>query len=87
MTRDPDFRQADEILGRIRETTSDIGAVLAELESTVEPDVEHWPADAKARYRAAKHEWTAAVHRMPECLERARQAFCDIAAEESDRGH
>ncbi|MBB4688440.1 WXG100 family type VII secretion target [Amycolatopsis jiangsuensis] len=68
------------------ETTSGIRAVLAELESAVERELPGWPAEMKARYRTARREWDEAVRRMPECLDRARQAVREIAGEEPDRG-
>lgn len=60
-------------------TTGGLRAVMAELESTVEQELAGWPPEAAARYRAAKREWTAALDRMPECLDRARDAFEEIA--------
>jgi uncharacterized protein YukE len=74
-----DFSHADDILDRMGETTGGLRAVMAELESTVEQDVAGWPPEAQARYSAAKQEWTAALARMPECLDRARDAFEEIA--------
>ena len=86
MSDDPGFEQAAEVLSRLRRTTGDLGAVLAALESAVEPDVARWPAAARARYRAAKREWATALDRMPECLDRAAEAFREISAEGPDRG-
>ncbi|WP_027928494.1 WXG100 family type VII secretion target [Amycolatopsis benzoatilytica] len=83
---DPGFGPAAEVLARLRGTTGDLGAVLAELESAVEPGVADWPVEAQARYRAAKREWTAALELMPGCLDRAAEAFREIAAEEPDIG-
>ncbi|WP_326566084.1 hypothetical protein VSH64_29930 [Amycolatopsis rhabdoformis] len=74
-----DFTDADEILDRMGKTTGGIRAVLAELESTVERDMAGWTPEAQARYWAAKQAWTEAVARMPECVERAREAFREIA--------
>ncbi|WP_409462598.1 hypothetical protein [Amycolatopsis sp. GA6-003] len=86
MNGDPGFEQAAEVLSRIRRTSGDLGAVLAELESAVEPEVAGWPAAARARYREAKREWATALDRMPECLDRAAQAFREITAEDPKRG-
>ncbi|WP_162834344.1 WXG100 family type VII secretion target [Amycolatopsis circi] len=86
MSGDPGFEQAAEVLSRIRRTTGDLGAVLAELESTVEPEVAGWSAEARARYREAKREWSTALDLMPECLDRAARAFREISAEEPKRG-
>ncbi|GAA3571488.1 hypothetical protein GCM10022222_64490 [Amycolatopsis ultiminotia] len=80
-----DLRRADEVLSRVGTTTSAIRAVLTELEATVEQELPGWPSAAKERYWVAKCEWNAAVRRMPECLDRARQAVDEIAAEEPDR--
>ncbi|MFD2465955.1 hypothetical protein [Amycolatopsis silviterrae] len=85
MSGDPGFEQAAEVLSRIRRTTGDLGAVLAALESEVEPAVARWPAAARARYRDAKREWATALDRMPECLDRAAEAFREISAEDPDR--
>ncbi|WP_329067243.1 WXG100 family type VII secretion target [Amycolatopsis sp. NBC_01480] len=74
-----DFSHADDILDRMGATTGGLRAVMAELESTVEQDLAAWPAEARARYNAAKQEWTEALARMPECLDRARDAFEEIA--------
>ncbi|WP_275292740.1 hypothetical protein [Amycolatopsis sp. La24] len=86
MSGDPGFEQAAEVLSRIRRTTADLDAVLAELESAVEPEVAAWPAAARARYREAKREWVAALDRMPECLDRAAQAFREISSPDPKRG-
>jgi uncharacterized protein YukE len=80
MTAGPsDFSHADDILDRMGATTGGLRALMAELESTVEQDLAAWPAEAQARYNAAKQEWTEALARMPECLDRARDAFEEIA--------
>lgn len=73
------FADAREILDRMEHTTSGIRAVLTDLESTVERDLTGWPPGARARYRAAKREWTVALERMPRCVERARDAFQEIS--------
>ncbi|MFF0147704.1 uncharacterized protein YukE [Amycolatopsis sulphurea] len=82
-----DFRRADEILTRMGETTRGIRALLTELESAVEGELGGWPPEVVARYRAARRDWDGAVRRMPECLDRARQAVWEIADEDADRGH
>ncbi|QRP47158.1 WXG100 family type VII secretion target [Amycolatopsis sp. FDAARGOS 1241] len=74
-----DFTEADEILDRVGKTTGGIRAVLTQLESTVEQDVAGWTPEAQARYWAAKRVWTAALERMPDCVERARDAFREIS--------
>ncbi|SEO63133.1 WXG100 family type VII secretion target [Amycolatopsis saalfeldensis] len=81
-----DFSHADDILDRMGATTGGLRAVMAELESTVEQDLAAWPAEAQARYRAAKQEWTEALARMPQCLDRARDAFEEIAGSSGPGG-
>ncbi|WP_037367784.1 WXG100 family type VII secretion target [Amycolatopsis orientalis] len=86
MSGDPGFAQAAEVLSRIRRTTGDLGAMLAELETAVEPEVAGWPAGARARYQEARREWATALDRMPECLDRAARAFREITVEDPKRG-
>ncbi|MEV6897315.1 hypothetical protein [Amycolatopsis sp. NPDC051372] len=81
-----DFTDADEILDRMGRTTGGIRAVLAELESTVERNLAGWTPEAQARYWAAKQAWTEAVGRMPDCVERAREAFREIAGNSGAAG-
>lgn len=73
------FADADEILDRVGETTSGIRTVLTQLESTVERELAGWPPEVQARYWAAKRAWTAALERMPGCVERARRAVHEIS--------
>lgn len=82
----PDFRHAEELLTRMGETTREIRAVLTELEAAVADDLAGWPPEVAQRYQAARRDWDEAVRRMPECLDRARQAVWEIADEDSDRG-
>jgi uncharacterized protein YukE len=53
--------------------------VLAELESTVEPELAGWTAEARDEYLRGKRDWARAAERMPACLDRAREAFGELA--------
>lgn len=75
----PDFTRADVVLDRMGSVTGGIRALLEELESTVEPQLDGWTGTARAEYLEAKRAWEAAAGRMPACLERAREAFGEIA--------
>jgi uncharacterized protein YukE len=77
--RDLDFRFADLVLDRMGEITGELGDLLAELESTVEPELAGWTAEARDEYLRGKRDWARAAERMPACLERAREAFGELA--------
>jgi uncharacterized protein YukE len=74
-----DLELADAVLDRMGSITGGLGELLAELESTVEPELAGWTDAARAQYLAAKLEWAVAAARMPECVDRARRAFGEIA--------
>ena len=77
MTRD--CRLADLVLDRMAAITGELGELLAELEADVEPGLAGWTGEAREEYLRAKRDWGRAVERMPECLERAREAFDELA--------
>lgn len=77
--RDLDFGFADLVLDRMGSITGELGELLAELESTVEPDLTGWTWEAREEYRRAKRDWARAAERMPGCLDRAREAFGELA--------
>jgi ESAT-6 family protein len=80
MTRgELDFGFADLVLDRMGAITGELGGLLAELESTVEPELAGWTGEAREEYLRAKREWGRAAERMPACLERAREAFGELA--------
>lgn len=74
-----DFTLADVVLDRMGTVTGGIRELLDRLESTVEPRLPGWTGGAREEYLEAKREWEAAAERMPDCLERARKAFGEIA--------
>ncbi len=74
-----DLTLADVVLDQMGSVTCEIKSVLEELESTVEPRLDGWTGAARAEYLEAKRAWEAAAGRMPGCLERAREAFGEIA--------
>ncbi|WP_372663441.1 WXG100 family type VII secretion target [Amycolatopsis kentuckyensis] len=74
-----DVRFADLVLDRMGAITGELGDLLAELESTVEPELAGWTGEAREEYLRAKREWGRAAERMPGCLERAREAFGELA--------
>ena len=77
--RDLDFRFADLVLDRMGAISGELGDLLAELESTVEPELAGWTAEARDEYLRAKRDWGRAAERMPACLERARDAVGELA--------
>ncbi|WP_329055227.1 WXG100 family type VII secretion target [Amycolatopsis sp. NBC_01488] len=72
------FGFADLVLDRMGEITGELGDLLAELESTVEPGLAGWSGEAREEYLRAKRDWGRAAERMPGCLERAREAFGEL---------
>jgi uncharacterized protein YukE len=74
-----DFTLADLVLDRMGSITGGLGELLAELESTVEPGLDGWTAEAREQYRQAKRDWARAAERMPDCVDRARGAFGELA--------
>ncbi|MEU7790788.1 MULTISPECIES: hypothetical protein [unclassified Amycolatopsis] len=75
MTRQElEFSYAGLVLDRMGAITGELGELLAELETDVEPELAGWTAAAQEEYRRAKREWARAAERMPGCLERARTA-------------
>ncbi|OXM67379.1 WXG100 family type VII secretion target [Amycolatopsis vastitatis] len=77
MTRD--CHRADLVLDRMAAITGELGELLAALEADVEPELAGWTGEAREEYLRAKRDWGRAVERMPECLERAREAFGELA--------
>ncbi|MET8996295.1 hypothetical protein [Amycolatopsis sp. NPDC004169] len=75
-----DFSFADLVLDRMGTITGDLGALLADLEARVEPELAGWPPEAQEAYWRAKRDWTRAAGRMPGCLERARAAFGELSS-------
>ncbi len=75
-----------DFLDRMGSVTGGIRTLLEELESIVEPRLAGWTGSARAEYLEAKRSWEAAAGRMPECLERAREAFGEIARSSSEGG-
>ena len=74
-----DLTHADVVLDRVGSVTGGIRALLEELASAVEPQLDGWTGSARAEYLEAKRAWELAAGRMPECLDRARDAFGEIA--------
>jgi uncharacterized protein YukE len=74
-----DFTLADLVLDRMGSITGGLGDLLAELESTVEPGLAGWTDEARERYLLAKRDWARAAERMPDCVDRAREAFGELA--------
>jgi uncharacterized protein YukE len=74
-----DFTLADFVLDRMGSITGGIGELLADLESTVEPGLAGWTDEARERYLQAKRDWVKATERMPDCVDRARDAFGELA--------
>jgi uncharacterized protein YukE len=74
-----DFTLADFVLDRMGSITGGIGELLADLESTVEPGLAGWTDEAREQYLLAKRDWARAAERMPDCLDRARDAFGELA--------
>jgi uncharacterized protein YukE len=74
-----DFSFADLVLDRMGAVTGELGELLAELEAGVEPGLAGWTGAAQEQYLLAKRDWARAAERMPGCLERAREAFGELA--------
>ncbi|MDT7805854.1 MAG: hypothetical protein QOI78_9287 [Actinomycetota bacterium] len=74
-----DFTLADLVLDRMGSITGGLGELLAELESTVEPGLAGWTDEGRERYLQAKRDWVKASERMPDCVDRAREAFGELA--------
>jgi uncharacterized protein YukE len=74
-----DFTLADLVLDRMGSITGGIGDLLADLESTVEPGLAGWTDEAREQYLQAKLDWVKAAERMPDCVDRAREAFGELA--------
>jgi uncharacterized protein YukE len=74
-----DFTLTDLVLDRMGSITGGIGELLADLESTVEPGLAGWTDEARERYLRAKLDWVKAAERMPDCVDRAREAFGELA--------
>jgi uncharacterized protein YukE len=82
MTRhELDFSFAGLVLDRMGALTGELGALLAELESAVEPGLAGWTGEAREEYVRAQRDWARATERMPACLERAREAFGELAGD------
>jgi len=80
MTRpEPGFGLADLVLDRMAGITGELGELLAELESTVEPGLAGWTDEAREEYLRAKRDWVRAAGRLPDCLDRARSAVGELA--------
>ncbi|MEU4517174.1 hypothetical protein AB0F52_00480 [Amycolatopsis sp. NPDC024027] len=75
-----DFRFADLVLDRMGAITGELGELLADLESRVEPELAGWPPEAREEYWRAQRDWARAAGRMPGCLERARAAFGELSS-------
>ncbi|GAB3134145.1 WXG100 family type VII secretion target [Amycolatopsis sp. NPDC004378] len=69
---------ADLVLDRMGAITGELGDLLAELESSVEPELAGWTAEAREEYLRAKRDWARAAARMPACVARARAAFGEL---------
>lgn len=74
-----DFTLADVILDNMGQINTGIKTMLTDLESNVERSLSEWTGDAQTQYWDAKRQWNQAADKMPECLQRARQAFGEIA--------
>jgi uncharacterized protein YukE len=81
-----DFTFTDLVLDRMGSVTGELGELLAELEASVEPELAGWTGEAKEQYLLAKRDWARAAERMPECLDRAREAFGELARGDDDLG-
>jgi WXG100 family type VII secretion target len=76
-----DFALSDVFLDNMESINNGIKAMLADLESDVERSLAEWTSAEQAQYWDAKQQWNAATAKMPECLQRARVAFGEIAQE------
>jgi uncharacterized protein YukE len=79
-----DLGFADLVLDRLGSITGELGELLAELEAGVEPGLAGWTGEAREQYLRAKRDWGRAAERMPACLERAREAFGELARDVGD---
>ncbi|KDN20947.1 WXG100 family type VII secretion target [Amycolatopsis rifamycinica] len=75
-----DFSFADLVLHRMGTITGELGELLTDLESRVEPELAGWTPEARAEYWRAKRDWARAAERLPGCLERARAAFGELSS-------
>jgi uncharacterized protein YukE len=75
-----DFSFAGLVLDRMDDISGELGELLAELESRVEPGLAGWTPEAREEYLRARHDWARAAARLPGCLERARAAFGELSS-------
>ncbi|MEV4057488.1 hypothetical protein AB0J55_40320 [Amycolatopsis sp. NPDC049688] len=75
-----DFGFAGLVLDRMDVITGELGEVLAELETRVEPGLAGWTPEAREEYLRARRDWARAAERLPGCLERARAAFGELSS-------
>ncbi|MEV7092043.1 hypothetical protein AB0M80_04305 [Amycolatopsis sp. NPDC051045] len=73
-----DFSFADLVLDRLGAISGELGELLADLESQVEPGQAGWTPEAREEYSRARCDWARAAERMPGCLERARAALGEL---------
>ncbi|MEV6827358.1 hypothetical protein [Amycolatopsis sp. NPDC051102] len=75
-----DFSFAGLVLDRMDGISGELGELLAELESRVEPGLAGWTPEAREEYLRARRDWARAAARLPDCLERARAAFGELSS-------
>lgn len=73
-----DFGFADLVLDRLGAISGELGELLADLESRVEPGLAGWTPEAREEYSRARRDWAHAAKRMPGCLERAQAALAEL---------
>jgi uncharacterized protein YukE len=73
-----DFGFADLVLNRMGAITGELGELLADLESRVEPGLAGWTPEAREEYSRAQRDWARAAERLPGCVERARAALDEL---------
>ncbi|RSD13296.1 WXG100 family type VII secretion target [Amycolatopsis eburnea] len=76
--RELEFGFAGLVLDRMGSITGELGELLAELETDVEPGLAGWTGAAREEYARAKREWARAAERMPGSLARARAAVEEL---------
>jgi ESAT-6 family protein len=73
------FPVAEQTIGTMDKTNTEIQTELDELERFVEAQLGDWAGDARDGYLAAKKEWDGSAVRMVQALAQARSALINIS--------